>query len=287
MVDIGTIKKKNLIKNLKRYGQFLLGIIILAIAFNLFLLPNEFVVGGVSGLSIVFHRLFGWNTTLFILIGSIALLIISYIFLGKEQTAASVAGSILFPIAVELTSKISTIIVIDSNQVLLSALFGGLMYGVGFGLCMKNGFTTGGTDVVKQIISKYCHISIGKAILLCEGAIILSSCFVFGLTKLMYALVILYINSSITDKVMLGISDSKAFYIITDYDKKVSEFIMEKLGHGVTVFDAKGGYEDDKRKVLFCVIPTKEYFKLKEGIHQIDRSAFFVVMDAYEVYGGE
>ena len=287
MIDISAIKKKAIIKNLTRYGQFLLGIIILAVAFNLFLLPNNFVVGGVSGLSIIFYRLFGWDTTLFIMISSIALLVVSYIFLGKESTVASVSGSILFPVAVELTSKISSIIVIDSSQVLLSALFGGLMYGTGLGLCMKNGFTTGGTDIINQIISKYCHISIGKAILLCEGSIVISSGFVFGLTKLMYALVILYINSSITDKVMLGISDSKAFYIITDYDKEVSDFILTNLGHGVTVFNAKGGYGNNKKKVLFCVLPTKEYFILKEGISSIDKEAFFVVMDAYEVYGGE
>ena len=91
----------------------------------------------------------------------------------------------------------------------------------------------------------------------------------------------------LADRVLLGISDSKAFYIVTEKEKAVKNFVLQKLSHGVTIFDAKGGYENKKQRVLFCVIPTKEYFKLKEGISEIDDKAFFVVTDAYEVYGGE
>ena len=103
----------------------------------------------------------------------------------------------------------------------------------------------------------------------------------------MYALVTLYIISILTDKVLLGISDSKAFYIIAEKDEEIKRYVLEQLGHGVTVFDAKGGFTKEKQKVLFCVIPTKDYFKLKEGIHEIDDGAFFVATDAYEVLGGE
>lgn len=280
-------KNKKEMKQIYRYGQFILGLIILSISFNLFLLPNDFVIGGVSGMSIIFYRLFAWDTSLFIFITSVLLLVISYIFLGKEKTASSILGSLLFPLFVKLTSNISSIIVIENNHLLISAIFGALSYGFGLGLCLKNGFTTGGTDIINQIISKYTHISIGNALLICEGAIVISASTIFGITKLLYDLVILYLNSNIVDKVILGISDSKAFYIITNYDKEVQELVTKNLNHGITIFNAKGGYKNGNKKMLFCVIPTKDYFKLKESLEKIDPSAFFVATDAYEVHGGE
>ena len=103
----------------------------------------------------------------------------------------------------------------------------------------------------------------------------------------MYAVVVLYIISILTDKVLLGISSSKAFYIVTNRVSEVRNFVLVKLGHGITIFDAVGGFSKEDQKVLFCVVPTREYFKLKEGIHAIDKEAFFVVTDAYEVFGGE
>ena len=119
-----------------------------------------------------------------------------------------------------------------------------------------------------------------------DGLIVVLGLFVFGWEKLMYSMVSLYIISIMTDKVVLGISQSKAFYIITDHETSVKRFITEHLSHGVTVLHARGGYTGDNKKVIMCIIPTKEYFLLKEGIHEIDQNAFFVVTDAYEVSGG-
>lgn len=272
---------------IKRYLQLLLGVTILSLAFNIFILPNNFVYGGVSGLSIITKELFGLDPSTVILILSLLLLVISYFTLGKEKTAASVLGSILFPIAVKLTSNVRIFLDFDVSQQLLSAIFGGITAGLGAGLIYKAGFTSGGTDIVEQIMSKYLKISMGKAIIICDGLILLSGTFIFGINNFMYALIVLYLISMLTDRVLLGISDSKAFYIVTENDKEVKKFILEKLSHGVTVFEARGGYDNKKQKVLFCVIPTKEYFKLKEGISSIDNEAFFVVTDAYEVYGGE
>lgn len=123
--------------------------------------------------------------------------------------------------------------------------------------------------------------------LICDGTIVLLSGIVFGPTKLMYSVIILYLISYMSDRVILGISDSKAFYIVTDEEKKIKEYVIKYLNHGVTVFNAKGGYKKEKQTVLLCVLPTKDYYKLKEGIHEIDPDAFFVVTDAYEVFGGE
>jgi len=285
--------QENIVKNiyqkfrLRRYFQLIAGLFITSIAFNLFLLPNNIVFGGVSGISIIIKQIFGLDPSIFIMIASGVLLIVSYIFLGKEATSASVVGSILFPIFVELTEGVTGIISLGETEMLLSAIFGGVVYGLGAGLVFKAGFTTGGTDIINQILSKYLHISIGNAMLIDDGLIVLSGVFVFGVNKLMYALITVYIIGMLTDKVLLGISDSKAFYIITEEEEKVREYVLNYLNHGVTIFNARGGFTKEKQKVLMTVVPTKEYFKLKEGIHEIDKSAFFVVMDAYEVFGGE
>ena len=271
----------------KRFFQFLLGSFIVAGAFNLFFSPNNLVPGGMSGASVILNSLFGWENSLVILVGSGILLIASYFLLGWEKTRGSILGSLLFPVCVKLTSNIGAYIDIDSSQLLLTTLFGAVLYGFGAGMIFKAGYTSGGTDILNQILSKYLHISIGNSILLSDGLIVFSSAFVFGINKLMYSLIILYIVSFITDRVILGISDSKAFYIITDEEEKVKDYILKYLNHGVTVFNAKGGYKKEKQTVLMCVLPTKEYYKLKEGLYEIDPDSFFVVTDAYEVFGGE
>lgn len=259
----------------------------LALSFNLFLLPNSIVSGGMSGISILVKHFFGIEPSFFMAIASVFLLILSYLTLGRKKTMGSIIGSFLFPLLVKLTSSIPIYFTVDNSNVLLCAIFGGVISGIGIGLIFKAGFTTGGTDIINQIVSKYSKISMGKAILIDDGLIVIAGAFAFGITKMMYALVVLYIVSLITDKVLLGISDCKAFYIMTEKPDEIKQFILKDLGHGVTIIPVKGGYTKEKEKMLFCVIPTKEYFKLKEGIHNIDSESFFVITDAYEVHGGE
>ena len=278
------IDKKEIVK---RYVTFCIGCLIVAIAFNLFLVDNDLVPGGVGGIAIICKRLFGINASLLILIVDLLLLLLSYILLGKKQTRGSILGSVLFPLFVEMTANIGNYIDVDTSQLLLASVFGAVVYGFGAGIIFKAGFTTGGTDILNQIISKYAKISIGNSMLLSDGLIVLVSGVIFGATKLMYGIIILYIISYMADKVILGISDCKAFYIVTDKDQEIKEFILKYMNRGVTVFNAKGGYTKTRQNVLLCVLRTKEYYKLKEGIHEIDPDAFFVVTDAYEVFGVE
>lgn len=272
---------------LKRYFELVIGILLIAIAFNLFLLPNELVFGGVSGLSIIVSKFITIDASTFIMIASLLLLVVSFLVLGKNDTKASIVGSILFPIFVNITANIGEYIKLDTGNVLLSAVFGGIIYGFGAGLVFKAGFTTGGTDIINQILSKYLHMSMGNAMLISDGLIVVLGGFFFGATKLMYALIVIYIISLMTDKVLLGISNSKAFYIITNEDEKIRDYLLNELHHGVTIFSVKGGYTHKKDEVILCVVPTREYYRVKEGIHEIDSEAFFVVCDAYEVSGGE
>lgn len=282
-------KEKNyqLKKKIKRYVSFILGCLLVAISYNAFLANHDLVPGGISGLAIILNHLIGINNALFVLLVGIILLVISYFLLGKEKTKYSVLGTVLFPIFLELTLWVTKIVTIDESQLLLASLFGGVIYGVGIGMILKAGFTTGGTDIINQILSKYLKISMGKAILITDGIIVFISAIVFGPVHLMYSVLVLYILSIMSDRIILGISDSKAFFIITEQDDLVKDYVLSELGHGATIFKAKGGLNKENQNVLLCVLPTKDYYKLRAGINAIDKEAFFVATDAYEVYGGE
>ena len=278
-----TIKHKIKIKELI---EFIIGCFLVALAFNLFMSPNNLVAGGVSGFSLILKHFFGLNPSTIISIANVFLIILSFLVLGKEKTKATILGSILFPVFVSLTEHLSTYISFKESEMILIAVFGGVLQGIGAGLIFRAGYSTGGTDILNMIVSKIFKISLGNSMLFTDGTIIIIGAFVFGFNHLMYSLIILYLISTLTDKVVLGISDSKAFYIITSKEKEVKDFVINELKHGVTEFNAKGGYNSENQTVLMSVIPTREYYKLKEGIHNIDKNAFFVAMDSYEVKGG-
>lgn len=271
----------------KRLIQFVIGIFLVALGYNIFMVPNNLVPGGVGGLAIIINKLFSINYTNVIIFLNIILLTTSLTILGKDKTRASIFGTILFPIFIRLTENINIWLEIDTSNFLLSAIMGGLVYGFGAGLVFKAGFTTGGTDIINQIISKYAKISLGKSMLISDGIIVLSSGVFFGISNMMYSVLILYLISLMSDKVILGISDSKTFFIITNQDQEVKNYILNKIGHGVTIFKAKGGYKRYNEKVLMTVLPTKDYYRLKEGIKKIDKEAFYIITDTYEVFGGE
>lgn len=268
-----------------RYFYLIVGTFMVAVAFNLFMLPTK-IVYGLNGVAIILNSTLSFDPSYVVLVGNIILLILSFVLLGKEKSANSVIGALLIPLMMKLTESFPQFVTADYDP-LLFTLFGAVMNGFGLGLVFKSGYTTGGTDILNQIVSKYAKISIGSSMFWTDGLIIFAGVFVFGWTEIMYSLIALYIISIITDKVILGISSSKAFYIITDHETAVKKFIMSHLSHGVTVLDGRGGFTGNHQKVIMCIIPTKEYFIAKEGIHSIDPNAFFLVTDAYEVSGGE
>ena len=281
----------NFIKNINKKGriiraaQFLTGVTIVALAFNLLVLPSK-IVYGMNGVGVMLNSIYGIDPSIVILIGSSILLILSYFTLGKMKTINSILGTLSVPILIKLTESINHYVVINQDDSLLIVLMGAALTGFGLGLVFNSGFSTGGTDILNQIVSKYFKMSLGNAMFFTDGLIIVCGIFVFGWTNFMYSILSLYIISIMTDKVVLGISDSKAFYIITEHETDVKRFITQYLNHGVTVFDVRGGYTGNNKKMIMCIIPTKEYYLFKEGISNIDPKAFFVVTDSYEVSGG-
>lgn len=280
------IKEINSKDYTKRFLIMLCGLLISSFAFNLLFAPNNIVIGGISGLSLIIKEYFHIKPSLFISMVSVFLIIISFIFLGKEKTINTLVVVIIYPIFIEATSKITTNINIETSSLLLTVIFGGALDGLASGLILKEGFSAGGTQIITQIMHKYLHMSIGKSSLIVNSLIIITAIFTFGLTKSMYAVIALYISTTITDRVILGISNNKSFYIITDKDEEVCEFIIQNLHHSVTIINAKGGYSNKNKKLLLCVIPTREYFLVKEVVLEIDKNAFFLITDSYEAIGG-
>ncbi|MCI5732911.1 MAG: YitT family protein [Tenericutes bacterium] len=268
---------------LKRYILLICGVLLYAIAYNLFFLKNNIVYGGVAGIAIITKKLI--DPTLMIVILTLILLIISFIALGKKESLKSLVGSLLYPLFIYLTRNIGDVFSISNDNLLLIAIIGGVCMGIGSGIVFKTGFTTGGTDILNQIFAKYFKVSIGTSMMFTDGLIVLAGGFFFGWTRVLYALIVLYIISLMVDKVVLGIASTKALYITTSEDEEIVDYLINSLNLGVTIIETVGGYSNKKRKMLMSVIPTSEYFRVKEGIHEIDENAVIVATDAYQAEG--
>ena len=282
---MNNIKKKNKFKN---YLMLLSGCLIVAFAFNLFFLRYNIVCFGVSGISIVLAK-FGVNPSAFIMGANIFLMIISYFFLGVDNVKNQIVGALVYPVFVSLTLYITNLIDFGNIEFIIIAIMGGILAGIGYGFIYKSGFSTGGTDVLGALICKYSKISMGNAMMFVNIAIIAMGKVVFSWKIVMYAIVVAYLISVATDKILLGISNSKAFYIVVpkDKDSLVKDFLSSIEGVGSTIIDASGGYSNDKQTLILAVAPTRMYFLIKEGLREIDKNIFYLVCDSYEVSSKE
>ena len=269
----------------QRYCLFIFGLFLNALTFNLFFSKYNIVNGGSTGLAIIFNHLYGIDESKIVLYISLILVILSFFTLGLKTTTKTILGALLYPLFIKVTSYLLVYINIESSSFLLLMIYGGILSGFAMGLIMKTGFSNGGISILFQIMNKYLKISIGNSGLIINSIIIMFGAIIFGIPNAIYAVITLIISSFITDRVILGISKNKTFYIITDKEKDVKEYIIKKLNHKITMINVKGGYTNDKKKMLMCVIPTKEYFNLKEVVQEIDKEAFFLITDAYEAEG--
>ena len=277
------IKKKRLTRIILILAAVLLG----AIVYNLFLLPLSLVTGGTGGIATITHYIYDIDPALMILALSLACCIISFMYLGAERTVGTLLASFLYPLMVKMTSNISTQFMIDTSDVLLVVLFAGVLSGIANGLMYKSGYSNGGFPVISQVLYEKLQISIAKSSMIINVIIVLVCALFFGTTNALYAIIYLYINNIVMDRVLLGISTNKAFYIMTHKEEEIKDYIINNLHHTVTTFNVKGGFLEDKRKVILTVIPSSDYYKLTEGIKEIDEAAFFVATDSYQVEGAK
>ncbi len=266
----------------KEYLYLIIGLLIASLSFNLFLSPFHLAAGGVSGLALFFNTLFNINESLFIFIVNLFLLLLSYIFLGKDQTRKSFLGSLLFPLMISLTSGITNYLNFADLEMIVIAIIGGIMSGIGYGLIFKSGFTSGGTDILNQIMEKYLHISIGTSIIIVDGLITLAGIFIFGLNTMIYALITLILISIYNNKMLLGINSNKTLYIYSEKYFEITKYLHEELKYDSTDFNVQGGYTNKNQKLILTVIPAKDYYKIKLALKLIDPKIFIIVVNSYQ-----
>nr|WP_304216889.1 YitT family protein [Fredinandcohnia onubensis] len=269
------------LQKVKEFIYILLGSATVALSFNLFLLPNKVASGGVSGISTILNSLFGWEAAYVQWAFNIPLFIAGIIFLGKMYGARTLIGTLFLPFVVYLSRNLEP----ATFDPLLGALFGGIGVGLGLGITFRGNASTGGTDLAAQIVHKFTGISLGKSVAFIDGLIVLTAAIVFDIESGLYALIGLFVTSKTIDLVQVGLGNSKMALIITNRQDEVRQEIFDKLDRGVTKLSGYGGYTDDERPMLMCVVDQKEFTKLKQVVQSIDTSAFVVVMDAAEVLG--
>lgn len=268
--------------------SFVFGTFCLALCYNLFFAANNIVVGGMSGLGIIVHELTGFNAQAFIYISSIALLIVSYICLGKEESRRVAIGTFLYPLFITFTKPMSDFLLqyFSFQEILVTVVLAGLLYGCSNGLVYKFGYSTGGSDVLVKLCCKYFHFTEGKGVMIINSLIIIAGAFVFGVDTAVYAIIIIVIGSFLVDKINLGISNSKQFMIYTKEIKKIKKILKEEFKTGFTIFPTVGGYSHINGAMIMCAISNRDVYLFRDRILEIDPQAFFVVSDCYEVEGG-
>ena len=280
---IDIVNKKN---RIIRLIIFLISCFFVALLYNTIYVKHNIVIGGMSGLAIVVKKLTGLSTTTFINISTIVLLILSYFAIGKEKMKNNLIGSLSYPIFVMLTEPLAKYINIEFSSLFFTLLFAALLYGLFMGLIYKVGYSTGGSDIINQILFKYANISMGQAGNYVNITIIAISFFAFDFVKIIYALFSLLLINKIIDSVLLGNSDSKLCIIKTKNIKYIEEFLLNEFNIGYSILESSGGIDHKKRRTIMCVVSSREYYKFKNLIMDIDPQAFFATHDCYEVLGG-
>ena len=270
--------------NIKRFTYMSIALFVSALCFNLFISPINLVSGGTSGLSIVIRELFGIEASISIFVLSIICFLLSYFYLDAINSIAALFAGIIYPLFIKATSSIGNLIYIDNSDILLLVLFAGIIGGVCQGVVYRQGLNTGGFNVIARIIFKYFHISITKVNFIINFFIVGMGVYLFGFNMLLYAFVYLFISKYVGEKIMLGVSLNKAIYVISDKYKEIVLVLNKDLGHDATIYNVKGKFNDEKRKMVMSVVPNSSYYDAKEMISLIDPDAFIFVCDSYEVY---
>ena len=290
LIDLFT--KKEILKEVESKNKIIRLIIyfvccfFVALIYNALFVPNKLVIGGIGGLAIVMETVFGIKTSIFIGFMTIILLILSYILLGKIETKKNIIGALTYFILVSLTEPIAKLINIEFESYLFTVLISIIIYSIPLGIIYKVGYSTGGGDIINQIICKFKKTSVGQASAYMNIIIIFTASFVFGIPKTIYALFALLVENAIVDFVVLGNSDSKLCIIKTKNIEYIEEFLQNDFNIGYSVLASLGGTDKKKRRTIMCVVTSREYYRFKNLIMDIDPNAFFVTHDCYEVLGG-
>lgn len=265
-----------------------LGNLIIACEVAFIVLPNHLLDGGIAGLSVALQPLVPVDPVWMINILTVGLFILGFIFLGKEFALKTVVSAIAYPVLVTLLSAVVEQFPADTFVMpdYLAAIYAGVLAGFGLGLAFRAGASTGGMDIPALIIHKYARLSSGNSVMIVDILTILFGVITYGLQKALVGIITVFISGQVINKtVLLGSQSAKNVLIISSKWDEVRDYLMNTMSRGVTILSGKGGYTQQERPVVMCVISRKEYPLVEQEINRIDPAAFMVVSDVNEIHG--
>ena len=266
---------------LSAYGQIVLGCVVGAAAYPTFLIPNGIAPGGLTGIATILNHLFDLPVGLVSLLLNIPLFLIGYRTMGRIFAFRSLLATLLFSVLIDLLP-----LPVISDDPLLGTLFGGVVLGIGLGLILRGGATTGGTDMVARMIHRrFPFITVGVFLFALDFAVVVAAGLLIGSPEALYAMINIFISAKVIDAVMTGFAGNKACFIVSGSWAPVSRRLMEEIGRGVTYLSARGAYSGEERPVVLCVASRQEIDAIKQIVREEDEAAFMFITDAHEALG--
>lgn len=263
----------------------MVGSAVMAFAYNLFLIPHRIVPGGAGGVAMVLNHFFGTPVGLVIVLINIPLFFVGIRVLGKNYGLKSLLGVAVSSAMIDGGSYVLHLKPATDNPI-LACIFGGVVLGAGLGLVFRGGGSTGGSDIVGQVINRYSNLSTGSAILLVDAVVISAAGIAFGrFEAALYGYVNLYLQSRAIDLVLEGLSYTRALFVVTERAPEIARAITLRLNRGATILPATGAYTSEPRDMVFCVMSKREVSRVRDVAREIDPQAFIITTDVYEVHG--
>ena len=262
-----------------------LGCTIASLGVNLFLSHAKLLSGGATGLALILEYTIGLPAGIVVFLLNIPLLIISYKKLDKSFTIYTTLGMLSLSISLMLTKPLTNLIPLE-NDLLIFCIYGGVLCGIGYGLVFLRNGSTGGTDIITMLIrKKFSNFNIGALGFSLNIIIIILGAIIFGIPQALYTLISLFIQSTVLDRMLKGFSSKKLLLILTEKEEEVIEYVIKDLHRGVTSLVAEGEYTHDRKKMLYCIVTSRQMILLKNIVHQIDPMAVITIIDISEVRG--
>ena len=280
MSKVNTMEQDNIYV---RYSIIMIGITIMSIGVNGFLRQAHLLSGGVAGVSTTINYLSNINVGLITFLINIPIFILGFIFLDKDFLITSFINMIIFSVIIGITQEVGNIIPID--DILLQSIYGGILCGVGNGLVFRTKSSLGGTDIIGAILKNKLNIAIKNTTFGINLAIVSVSSLLFGLNLALYTLIAMFINVQVMSYIKDALNDEKAVMVFSNNSQPIASEIMNTLVRGVTFIEAEGGYTRERKKIIYCVVLSREIPKIKEIALKYDEKAFISVNDINEVKG--
>ncbi|MFA7099096.1 MAG: YitT family protein [Eubacteriales bacterium] len=278
--------KQSVLKEVKSYLLLTIGTLFITGGVYFFKFPNNFTVGGVSGLSVIFSSIFPrLSAGFFVLITNTLLLVLGFVFIGGGFGVKTVYSSFLFSFSTLALEKFYPMSTPFTNEPFMELTYAVLLVSLGSSLVFNAGASSGGTDITAMLLKKYTGLEIGESLLITDIAITLPAFFLFGAKVGMFSLLGLIIKTTAIDSFIENFNINKFFVIVTTEDKKICDYIMKTLNHGATVTDAEGAFTHTKKRLVFVACRRGEALNLKKKVKEIDKDAFTFITNTSEIIG--